>query len=274
MWLAPLFTAWTLVVPSAAPPAAPANASALMEALASAGQPPPSIAALPAASGQAALGTGPSPALSPIGREQSATRVDANADGGVGGALRMASTAIAFAILVFGAAMVVRRMKGAAPALGGGRALRVLESQWIGRGQRLVLVCVGGHRILLGASAGGVRSLAVLEGTGEAELARASLRIPGAGEGATFAAIIKDEIGSGDSEPRGVLDIEDLMPSRAERAFEKRPTPRAREPEVIAESARPKRGIGSPRFTAASKEGLQDILQRINGYVGAQRKAV
>ena len=76
-------------------------------------------------------------------------------------AAKMAGMAIALAGLLFGISMVVRKLRnnGNEPAAS---TMKVLESLWLSKSQRLLLVSVRGEKVLIGASGGALHNLAVL----------------------------------------------------------------------------------------------------------------
>ncbi|MCC7464326.1 MAG: flagellar biosynthetic protein FliO [Gammaproteobacteria bacterium] len=101
-------------------------------------------AALPAVAAHASFAAPPSPAL----------------PGPTGGLLRVLLALALVLAAVAGVAWLLRRMRG----LGGGgeRAIELVAQASLGTRERVVLVRVGGHELLLGVAAGSVRTLLVL----------------------------------------------------------------------------------------------------------------
>jgi flagellar protein FliO/FliZ len=80
--------------------------------------------------------------------------------GPTGGLLRVVLSLALVLAAVAGSAWLLRRMRG----LGGaaGRAIELVAQASLGTRERVVLVRVGGHELLLGVAAGSVRTLLVL----------------------------------------------------------------------------------------------------------------
>jgi flagellar biosynthetic protein FliO len=113
--------------------------------------------------------------------------------------LPLALGGLAVGLAIFAAAWAVRRARAGGPLAADGRALEVLESTWIGRGQRLVLVAVEGRRVLLGVTPGGISSLATFEGERATNLPRTAGNVKrmlerAAADDTDFAAMVKDEL--------------------------------------------------------------------------------
>lgn len=84
------------------------------------------------------------------------------AESPVQAALNMAGMATLVAGLLFGASVYIRRRKKADGELETSATMKVVESMWLGRGQRLMLLSVRGHKVLIGASGGTLQNLAML----------------------------------------------------------------------------------------------------------------
>jgi flagellar biogenesis protein FliO len=94
--------------------------------------------------------------------EQTAVNPESDRPEEIDTAIRMAVFAVVLALVLFGAAFFLKRIRSNQVEGKGGPSLTVLESLWIGKGQRLLLVRVGGQIVLLAATNSGVNSLAVL----------------------------------------------------------------------------------------------------------------
>lgn len=72
---------------------------------------------------------------------------------------------IAFGVagLMVGGALLLKRLKSKGMFDAANHELRLEESLWVGRGQRLLLVSVGERRVLLGVTGAGFEGLAVLD---------------------------------------------------------------------------------------------------------------
>jgi len=75
---------------------------------------------------------------------------------------RWAIGAGGFALCLLVGAIVVKRTRESRLLAGGGVGLSIQESIWVGKGQRLMVVNAAGQRYLLGATGGGLETLAEL----------------------------------------------------------------------------------------------------------------
>jgi flagellar protein FliO/FliZ len=89
---------------------------------------------------------------------------EVNVSGGIAGMFRVLSIAIVLMGLAYALVMIVKRVRNSKDKTEEPGDLKLVESLWIGKGQRLMLLNVGGQQVLLGASGGSIQSLAVLEG--------------------------------------------------------------------------------------------------------------
>ena len=89
---------------------------------------------------------------------------EANVSGGLSGMFRVLSTALVLLGLGYALLMLVKKIKSTKDPVEESNALKLVESLWLGKGQRVMLVNVGGQQVLLGASGGSLQSLAVLDG--------------------------------------------------------------------------------------------------------------
>lgn len=130
------------------------------------------LGASPAASGQAAEPTLEellAEKLAEAQRERAAAPVLARAaasgrdESPLASALELALSGGVMALLIFGAAWGVKRHRAKPGEAGESKALELVESLWVGRGQRVLLVSVGGQRVLVGSSGGAIQSFAVLD---------------------------------------------------------------------------------------------------------------
>jgi flagellar biogenesis protein FliO len=97
-----------------------------------------------------ALREAPSPGGAAVGAEQRAAVLEWTV--GAGG----------FALLLMLGAIWVKKTREARLMSGTGVGLSIQESVWVGKGQRLLVVSAGGQRYLLGATGGGLETLAEL----------------------------------------------------------------------------------------------------------------
>ncbi len=104
----------------------------------------PWVASLPVAAANAPFAAPQAPAL----------------PGPTGGLLRVVVSLALVLAAVGGAAWVLRRMRGL--GTGAGHAIELVAQASLGTRERVVLVRVGGHELLLGVAAGSVRTLLVL----------------------------------------------------------------------------------------------------------------
>ena len=79
----------------------------------------------------------------------------------ISAAIRMAGFAVVLAIFLFGAAFLLKKFRRTKVEAQGGPSLSVIESLWIGKGQRILLVNVDHQQVLLAATNTGISSLAV-----------------------------------------------------------------------------------------------------------------
>lgn len=75
----------------------------------------------------------------------------------------MFGAAFGLAALFVGGAFVMKRLKSKGMFDAANNELRLEESLWVGKGQRLLLVSVGERRVLLGVTGAGFEGLAVLD---------------------------------------------------------------------------------------------------------------
>ncbi|MEQ9497220.1 MAG: flagellar biosynthetic protein FliO [Deltaproteobacteria bacterium] len=75
----------------------------------------------------------------------------------------MFGAAFGIAALFVGGAFVMKRLKSKGMFDAANNELRLEESLWVGKGQRLLLVSVGERRVLLGVTGAGFEGLAVLD---------------------------------------------------------------------------------------------------------------
>jgi len=87
-----------------------------------------------------------------------------NVSGGFAGMFRVLSIALIFLGLGYGLLMLVRKIRRKKDPTEETGSLKLVESLWLGKGQRVMLVHVAGQQVLLGASGGSLQSLAVLDG--------------------------------------------------------------------------------------------------------------
>ena len=90
----------------------------------------------------------------------------------INAAIRLAGFATVLALVLFGAAFFLKRIRTTQVDAKAGAGLTVLESMWIGKGQRILLVQVGSQQILLSATSAGVTTLAVFPNGARAPEAR------------------------------------------------------------------------------------------------------
>ena len=79
-----------------------------------------------------------------------------------GGSFGLALWALGVAAAIFGTAIVIRRFRPPQVVEDDGKLIQVQEAMWLGRSQRLLLVRVRGHEVLVGASGGSLSNLVVL----------------------------------------------------------------------------------------------------------------
>lgn len=87
---------------------------------------------------------------------------EANVSGGLTGMFRVLSIALVLMGLAYGLVMLVKRVRDSKEKNEEAGDLKLVESLWIGKGQRVMLLNVAGQQVLLGASGGSIQSLAVL----------------------------------------------------------------------------------------------------------------
>ncbi|MBX2811645.1 MAG: flagellar biosynthetic protein FliO [Myxococcales bacterium] len=88
-------------------------------------------------------------------------QIKGNSLGALDTAGRLALGALFCAGIVFGLAYLIKRAKENSLGTEHCSNLMVKDSVWIGRGQRVVLLSVGEHRVLVGVSGGSIHSLGV-----------------------------------------------------------------------------------------------------------------
>ncbi len=86
----------------------------------------------------------------------------------------MFGAAFGLAGLFVGGAFLMKRLKSKGMFDAANNELRLEESLWVGKGQRLLLVSVGERRVLLGVTGAGFEGLAVLDQEVEPARARSS----------------------------------------------------------------------------------------------------
>ena len=94
-------------------------------------------------------------------REATPAQPSAAPSAPLGAAMNMGALAVVVAGLLFGATFYIRRKKEG-DDLSASATMKVVESLWLGRGQRLMLVSVRGQKVLIGSSGGTLQNLATL----------------------------------------------------------------------------------------------------------------
>ncbi len=89
---------------------------------------------------------------------------EATVSSGVTGMFRVLTSALVFLGLGYGLLLIIRKIRRKKAPIEEPNTLKLVESLWLGKGQRLMLVNVAGQQVLLGASGGAIQSLAVLDG--------------------------------------------------------------------------------------------------------------
>lgn len=82
-------------------------------------------------------------------------------------ALRLAFGALMASGVVFALAFMIKRTRENQLGLEDSSSLLVRDSVWIGRGQRILLLAFGEHKVLVGVSGGSIHSLGVFSGNEE-----------------------------------------------------------------------------------------------------------
>lgn len=109
----------------------------------------------------------------------------------------MIGFAVGIGALLVGGAIFVKRLRSKGMFDAANQELRLEESLWVARGQRLLLVSIGERRVLIGVTGSGFESLAVLDQDVEPAVAQPAKRqAPRAEEPANrpFSQMVKDEL--------------------------------------------------------------------------------
>ncbi|MGF1510198.1 MAG: flagellar biosynthetic protein FliO [Myxococcota bacterium] len=118
----------------------------------------------------------------------------------LGGLVKTSGLVLVMAVLAIGGSLLVKRGRERRWLQGEGSELSVKESVWVGRGQRLLLVSVGGRSVLLGATSQGFHNLGSFVPEDRTEMSP-PVEAPDGGE-AEFKNLLKAEMTKGPRETR------------------------------------------------------------------------